>query len=278
VARLEGKGAAVIQETERNGFLNGAFWKELTGGDTLTARGMYSDPRDFTPTAQIIMASNHSPRFDSKDQATIDRMVVIPFRVEHKHGDKGTKEQTDIWKDLEADFPAVVRLFAEYYIRFKHEHKGKIPLSKECAAYKEDYVEDQETDLDRFVEDNIDFIKDDACYEPIKDVYARFLSYYNFSVGSDGKPVDKEAFTQNKFTRFMKHDYTNIRVKQKKIGGYPVQIFLHMKLKPDAGQSAQPNLADDSDLPRKEDRRHERRDREFAGFTSEPPDDDPFSD
>lgn len=275
VARLEGKGAAVAQETERNGFLNGAFWKELTGGDTLTARGMYSDPRDFTPTAQIIMASNHSPRFDSKDQATIDRMVVIPFRVEHKHGDEGTKEQTDILADLESEYPSVIRLFSEYYIRFKHEYKGKIPLSKECAAYKDDYVEDQETDLDRFVEDNIDFVKDENCFEKIKDVYARYLSYYGFELDEFGKPSDKEAFTQNKFTRFLKHDYTEIRVKQKKMNGYPVQIFQYMKLKPDVGQSAQPSLPDEPDDHKKEERRDDRR-RDGLDFTPEPPDDDPF--
>jgi phage/plasmid-associated DNA primase len=277
VARLEGKGAAVAQETERNGFLNGAFWKELTGGDTLTARGMYSDPRDFTPTAQIIMASNHSPRFDSKDQATIDRMVVIPFRVEHKHGDEGTKEQIDIIADLSPEFPSVIRLFAEYYIRFKHEFKGKIPLSKECAAYKDDYVEDQETDLDRFVEDNIDFVKDENCYEKIKDVYARYLSYYSFELDEFGKPTDKEAFTQNKFTRLLKHDYTEIRVKQKKMNGYPVQIFQYMKLKPDVGQSAQPSLAadDSGSTPKKEERRDDRRSDGFD-FSPEPPDDNPF--
>jgi phage/plasmid-associated DNA primase/5S rRNA maturation endonuclease (ribonuclease M5) len=271
IARLEGKGAAVAQETERNGFLNGALWKELTGGDTLTARGMYSAPRDFTPTAQIIMASNHSPRFDSKDQATIDRMVVIPFRVEHKHGSEGTREQTDIMADLEQEYPAVVRMLAEYYIKFKHDHKGKIPLSKECAAYKDDYVQDQETDLDRFVEDNIDFVKDENCHEKIKDVYNRYLSYYNFSIDESGKPLDKEAWSQNKFTRFLKHDYTEVRVKQKKINGYPEQIFMFMKLKP-AGKTAEPSLIDEKDDSNTKGAFND-------GYTdySSAPDEDPFN-
>lgn len=242
IARLIGKGAAVAQETERNGYLNNAIWKEMTGGDTLTARDMYVSPIDFIPTAQIIMASNHIPRFDNKDQATIDRMVIIPFLVEHKHGDKETKEQSDIIKDLEDEYPAIVKLLAEYYIKFKYIHKGKLPLSPECAAYKEDYIQQQETDLDFFVENNIDFKKNEEWWEPIKDVYARYLSYFSYAVDINGKPTDKEAWSQSKFTRIMKHDYPEIRTKQKKINGYPKQIFLYLKLKPDTGQKGEKPL------------------------------------
>ncbi|MBR4158726.1 MAG: DNA primase, partial [Spirochaetia bacterium] len=242
IARLIGKGAAVAQETERNGHLNSAIWKEMTGGDTLTARDMYVSPIDFVPTAQIIMASNHIPRFDNKDQATIDRMVIIPFLVEHKHGDKETKEQSDIINDLQDEYPAIVKLLAEYYIKFKYIHKGKLPLSPECAAYKDDYIQQQETDLDFFVENNIDFEKGEDVWVAIKDVYARYLSYFSYSVDINGKPTDKEAWSQSKFTRIMKHDYPEIRTKQKKINGYPEQIFQYMRLKPDEGQKGEKPL------------------------------------
>ena len=47
MARLEGAGVGISDETTRNDMLNGALWKQLTGGGMLTARGMYAPPRDL---------------------------------------------------------------------------------------------------------------------------------------------------------------------------------------------------------------------------------------
>lgn len=231
MARLEGMGAGISDETKRNDTLNGALWKQLTGGGMLTARGMYAQPRDFMPTSQIIILTNYSPKFDGKDQATIDRMVVVPFSIQHKKGEEGTMEEDELIDMLRPEFPMVVRLFAEYYIKLKYKHKSKIPLSKECEAYKADYVENQETDLDRFVNDNIEFIKDENCWVKLKDVYQRFCMFNDIELDEYGKPLDKEAWSQSKFTRYLRGDYNEIRIKQRKINGYPEQIVLNMRLK-----------------------------------------------
>lgn len=231
MARLEGMGAGISDETKRNDTLNGALWKQLTGGGMLTARGMYAQPRDFMPTSQIIILTNYSPKFDGKDQATIDRMVVVPFSIQHKKGEEGTMEEDELIDMLRPEFPMVVRLFAEYYIKLKLQHKSKIPLSKECEAYKADYVENQETDLDRFVNDNIEFIKDENCWVKLKDVYYRFCMFNDIELDEYGKPLDKEAWSQSKFTRYLRGDYNEIRIKQRKINGYPEQIVLNMRLK-----------------------------------------------
>lgn len=231
MARLEGAGAGISDETKRNDTLNGALWKQLTGGGMLTARGMYSMPRDFMPTAQILILTNYSPKFDGKDQATIDRMVVVPFTIQHKKGDPGTMEENDLLDYLRPEFPLVVRHFAQYYINLKTKHKSKIPLSKECEGYKADYVENQETDLDRFVSNNIEFIKDESCWVRLKDVYARFCLFHQIELDANGKPLDKDAWSQSKFTRYLKADYNEIRIKQRKINDYPEQIVLNMRLK-----------------------------------------------
>ncbi len=265
IARLEGAGAGISDETKRNDILNGALWKQLTGGGMLTARGMYAMPRDFLPTAQIIILTNYSPKFDGKDQATIDRMVVVPFAVQHKKGDDGTIEEDDLIKQLRPEFPRIVRLFAEYYIRLKTQYKSKIPLSHECESYKADYVENQETDLDRFVSDNIEFIKDDNCWVKLKDVYTRFAKYNSIDLDENGKPTDRDNWSQSKFTRYLRGDYNEIRIKQRKINGYPEQIILNMRLKdwenrPNTTQSPLPEPTPIQEIP-----------------YSDAPDDDPFA-
>jgi P4 family phage/plasmid primase-like protien len=238
-ARMEGKGAAIAQETERNGILNNALWKEWTGGDTITARGLYKEPRDFIPTAQILVCTNHQPRFDAHDDATIERMIVVPFSVQHEKGKKGTVQQNTIYARLRPEYPAIVKLFAGCYIKFKNELDGAIPLSGECSNYKQNYIQEQETALDKFVNDSLDIDMSGNAFETVQAVYERYLQYYNLSAD------DKETLTRNRFVRYLKHDYMEINYKQKKINGDPVLCFFNIKLKPFTGKTEQPNLPEE---------------------------------
>jgi phage/plasmid-associated DNA primase len=217
----------VAQETERNGVLNNALWKELTGGDTLTARGLYEQPHDFIPTAQILVCTNHQPRFDAHDEATIERMVVIPFSIQHEKGGKGTLQQKTIYHRIMPEYPAIVKLFAEYYIRFKIEFEGVIPLSVESKNYKESYIKAQESDLGQFLDTNvdIDMSGNENAFEKVQDVYDQYLWYY------DLKADDKEALTRNKFVRYIKYDWMEVKYKQKKINGKPELCFFNLKLR-----------------------------------------------
>jgi phage/plasmid-associated DNA primase len=234
IARLEGKGLGIAQETERKGVLNNALWKELTGGDTLTARGLYKEPHDFIPTAQILVCTNHQPRFDAHDDATIERMVVIPFYIQHEKGKKGTIQQNTIYSRLRPEYPAIVKLLAEYYIRLKNEYEGAIPLSDECTNYKKNYIKQQETNLDKFVNDNIDIDMSGTAFEVVQDVYDRYLKYF------DLKSDDKDTLSRNKLVRYLQDDYMEIVYKQKKINGVPVLCFFNIRLKPDIGQMDTP--------------------------------------
>jgi len=233
IAELEGMGAGISDETQRNDMLNSAVFKQLTGGGVMKARRLYANAKEFKPTAQTIILTNYLPRFDNKDPATIDRMVVIPFSITHKRGeDKDFKDENDIFDLLRPEYPGMVKFFAQYYIKLKNEHKGKIPLSKECQSYKDDYIEDQATDLDRFVKENIEFIKDENAFVKVKDLYARYCEINDIETNDKGQPVDKDAWSQNKLTHFLKSDYTEIHIKQKRFGGAPEQIIVNMRLKP----------------------------------------------
>ena len=223
IAKLEGKCCAFAQETARNASLNTSFWKELTGGDTLTARGLYRDPHDFIPTAQIIIASNYSPNFDAHDEAAISRMVVIPFNIQHKKGEGG-KTATGFINYLRPEFPAVVKYFMELYIDLNINLHGEIPLSPECEGYKGRYIEEQKTDLDKFVNDCLVFDLSGGIYTEVQKAYECYLKYYGLSDES------KEALTRNKFVRLLKRDYREIDYRQKKINNYPELVFFNVKL------------------------------------------------
>jgi hypothetical protein len=237
IAMLEGKGAGLASETGRNMNLNNALWKLLTGGDTLTARALYQAPHEFSPTSQIIILTNNLPFFDNHDDATIQRMIIIPFLVQHKRGAKDLIQIDKFKEEIRHEYPGIVKMLAEYYIRLKHEHNGMIPLSDDCQRYKKSYVEELDTDLDIFVKTNIDITMQDADYVETRVAYERYLEYCRVSMEGDLKDV----LPRNKFTRRLKRDYKEIIQKQKKINGKPELCFFRIRLiNPDAKADAPP--------------------------------------
>lgn len=62
----------------------GARWDDgrirwLTGGDTITARGMRQDPFSFQPTHKLLLMGNHTPSLRSVDEAIQSRFRIIEF-------------------------------------------------------------------------------------------------------------------------------------------------------------------------------------------------------
>ncbi len=56
--------------------------KELTGGDQVTARGVYHDEQTtFRPACKIVLAVNHRPEVRGSDDAIWRRVLEVPFAV-----------------------------------------------------------------------------------------------------------------------------------------------------------------------------------------------------
>ncbi len=232
LAQLEGAGAGISDETEKNDHLNSSMWKSLTGGGKLTARGLWQKPHNFVPTAQTIILTNYSPLFDKTDQAVIDRMLIIQFAKQHEKGEKGTMTIDELKEQLRPEFPIIVRTFAEYYIRLKNEYKSKIPQSLESEEYKKDYIENMDDNgLQNFVQKYIDFAKGSGKWVLLKEVYKRYCLFWNVELDENGKPVDPEKLTQAKFTRYLKRDYNEFKVKQMRVNGQPEQVVVDVILK-----------------------------------------------
>jgi putative DNA primase/helicase len=81
VARLRGARLVTASETEDGRRLAEAFIKDLTGGDTLSARFLHGEWFDFRPTGKIWLATNHKPAIRGTDNAIWDRIRLIPFTV-----------------------------------------------------------------------------------------------------------------------------------------------------------------------------------------------------
>ncbi|GAF75138.1 unnamed protein product, partial [marine sediment metagenome] len=81
VARLKGARFVTAIEAEAGRRLAEALVKQLTGGDRVTARLLYSEYFEFTPTHKLYLAVNHKPVIRGTDHAIWRRIRLIPYDV-----------------------------------------------------------------------------------------------------------------------------------------------------------------------------------------------------
>jgi putative DNA primase/helicase len=82
VAKLNGARFVFCSEAEEGKKLAESLIKDVTGGDTISARFMRAEWFEFRPTFKIWLATNHKPIIRGTDNAIWDRIVLIPFNVE----------------------------------------------------------------------------------------------------------------------------------------------------------------------------------------------------
>ena len=77
---MNGYRIAYASETSEGGRLNTAKLKELVGGDTLNARGVYAKRHvEFSPTHTLFLLTNYKPHAPAGDYALWQRIQLIPF-------------------------------------------------------------------------------------------------------------------------------------------------------------------------------------------------------
>jgi putative DNA primase/helicase len=103
IAKLAGARLALGSELPAGEIWDDQKLKELTGGDTLTARFMRQDFFEFKPQFTLLLAGNHIPQMKHVGEAERRRFVLIPFNFtipseerDPKLGEKLEKEAGQI--------------------------------------------------------------------------------------------------------------------------------------------------------------------------------------
>ncbi|MFE0059330.1 phage/plasmid primase, P4 family [Streptomyces sp. NPDC059003] len=80
LARLQGLRMVVASEINPDARFDEAKLKELTGGDTLTARFMHQSFFEFEPTHHLWLMGNHQPRVKAGGDSFWRRLRLLPFQ------------------------------------------------------------------------------------------------------------------------------------------------------------------------------------------------------
>ena len=81
IASMAGSRFVLSSEIPENRKLNESLVKDLTGGDAMTARYLFSNPFTFSPTHKLWLFGNHKPKVSGTDWGFWRRIRVIPFNV-----------------------------------------------------------------------------------------------------------------------------------------------------------------------------------------------------
>lgn len=95
LAILPGKRMVCVPEVGEKHIMNQVLVKQLTGGDKISARALYTGIIEFNPKFKIWMTGNTKPAATAEDEALWRRFHLIPFKRKFigKHQDKNLEEK-----------------------------------------------------------------------------------------------------------------------------------------------------------------------------------------
>ncbi len=135
VARLVGARFVSAVEAEGGRPLAEAMVKQLTGGDTVTARFLFKEFFEFTPVFKLWLAANSRPTVSGTDNGIWRRIRLVPFTVTIPPEER----DRDLVRKLAEELPGVLAWAVRGCLRWQAEGLG-VPPEVEAAteAYRDE--------------------------------------------------------------------------------------------------------------------------------------------
>lgn len=145
IAKLQGVRLVTSSEPNEGFRFDEGLIKQLTGGDTVTARFLYGEEFNFDPKFKIWVTTNHKPIVRGTDDGIWRRLLLIPFKVqipEHK-------VDKDLKYKLLREAPAILNWMLEGSIAWQREGLG---IPKEVRDASEGYRKEMDV-IEQFIAD-----------------------------------------------------------------------------------------------------------------------------
>lgn len=166
VARLKGARFVNMSEPDKGLRLNSALVKQVTGGDTVTARFLHQNSFEYRPEYKLFINTNYLPNVSDDSIFASGRVKLIPFErhFEENEQDKGLKS---LFKQPE-NISGIFNWFLEGLHQMQAEGLEQTEAVKTATAQ---YREDSDI-VKQFIKDSLIEIKKEKT--PIKDLYAEY--------------------------------------------------------------------------------------------------------
>ena len=135
LARLKGARLVNISEPEKGLELNAALLKQLTGGDTYTARFLHENQFEFSPEFTIFINTNHLPRVADDTVFKSNRIKLIPFERHFEPHEQDSRLKSLFRKPQ--NMSGILNWLVDGYRLYKTEGLSDTP--ERVSAALEDY-------------------------------------------------------------------------------------------------------------------------------------------
>ena len=193
IARTKGKRFVCLQEPGDKEEINVGLMKEMTGGDSIQARGMYKEPIEFKPQFKMVLTCNKLPKIPHDDGGTWRRVRVVEFQSvftekpnpEKKNEfkiDKQLDKKLELWKET------FMGILLKYHKRYKEEGFCEPP---EVSEYTDNYQKQNDI-FSEFMEERIieEISPDNKILLP--ECYAQFKEWFRKTNEGQKIPPQKE--------------------------------------------------------------------------------------
>jgi len=223
--QLKGKRYAVMNEPTKGMCLNDGVMKEMTGGDYITGRDLYSKSTSFKPQFKLVVCSNVLFKVLSDDEGTwrririckfpstfVDNDRLINYNQETKN-DEEEEEQNFIFpKDLNLDqkLKDWAPVFMSMLIEIIKETDGVVHNCKMVMAASDEYRETQSIVME-YVKARLNYTGKISDKLSKKDIYENFQTWaiYDQQIAKSKSSLPKitELFTtiSKKYNMTEKH-------------------------------------------------------------------------
>ena len=148
VLKLKGVRYAVMQEPSKGVKLNEGIMKELTGGDPIQARGLYSESEIFEPQFNLVVCTNNLFDIESNDDGTWRRIRKCDFLSKFiDEGESYNDETPYIFpkdKSLKDKLPLFAPIFASMLVKRAFETGGIVEDSETVLNASSKYRKGQD--------------------------------------------------------------------------------------------------------------------------------------
>lgn len=206
IARMNGARFVRTNEPSEGARFNEGLIKQLTGGDTITARFLYGGEFEFQPEGKIWIACNSKINVRGTDKGIWRRMRLIPFEAtfEGKNNDKNLETK------LLLELPQILGWCVKGCLLWQKEG---LEMPKEVEEATKEYREEMDI-VETFCKDCV--LERHGAREKASDVFNNYRTW--------AKNGNEYVMTQSKFGKELSKRYV-----KKHIGGYV--YYLNIKLK-----------------------------------------------
>ena len=189
VIQLKGIRYAVMQEPSKDAVINEGIMKELTGGDPIQARALYSESEIFIPQFSLVVCTNALFEIKSNDDGTWRRMKLVDFMSkfisEGEHHTDDTKYIYPKDKGLKEKLPSWAIVFISMLVKRAFETDGEVIDCQEVKAASNKYRQSQDC-IAGFIVDKIE--KSDGKTVGKKVLNDVFKEWFQLNYGSRKAP------------------------------------------------------------------------------------------